>query len=334
MFEKYFDSVIEQGYDRVTKVEKNIVMACYNNSFSLEGLETIKRYSENGDNVFFTWKEYTSDDIVGAYDPFLDVICQMHREYVKGDFDEFLTQCQVYELHRDVLKAYYDTGICKRQENVLLDEVEYEQFRMKKTICLMLKKVAEHKPVMMVINRFQMASKSTIELIRQLLLEPSKQISIVLGVNEARIRKDSRSFAWGQLVEELGDLGQVYHIGSSGRARTSSYQAVSKQYQDYEKLFNQLNNVIELLDFEQANNYFLDIERQVKFEEAKMPDSVKLSMYFMHTKVAILLGDLPKALDIIEDISRLDVPGRESIIIIVIIWHIFIFLLMTTDQKL
>ncbi len=314
MFEKYFDSVIEQVYDRVAKVEKNVVMACYNNSFSLEGLESIKRYSENEDNVFFAWKEYTSEDIVGAYDPFLDVICQMHREYGKETFDEFLSRCQVYELHREVLKSYYETGVCKRQEYVLLDEVEYEQSRMRKTICLMLKAVAEYKPVMIVVNRFQMASKSTIELMRQLLMEPSDRVGVVLGVNEARIRKDGRFLVWGQLVEELGDLGQVYHIGSSGRARTSSYQSVSKQYQDYSKVFGQLNNVIELLDYEQANSYFLEIERQVKFEEVKMADSIKLSMYFMHTKVAILLGDLPKALDIIEDISRLNVPERENII--------------------
>ena len=111
MFEKYYSSVIEQVYDRVTKVEKNIVMACYNNSFSVEGLETIKRYSENKDNVFFTWKEYMPEEIVGAYDPFLDVICQMHREYGKEDFDNFLSQCQVYELQREVLKSYYETGV-------------------------------------------------------------------------------------------------------------------------------------------------------------------------------------------------------------------------------
>ncbi|MBP3677392.1 MAG: hypothetical protein J6I97_03505, partial [Agathobacter sp.] len=77
MFEKYFDGVIEQVYGKVGVTEKNIVMACYNNSFSVQGLETIKRYSEKKDSVFFAWKEYSAEDIVGAYDPFLDVICQM-----------------------------------------------------------------------------------------------------------------------------------------------------------------------------------------------------------------------------------------------------------------
>ena len=314
MFEKYFDGVIEQVYRKVLKAEKNIVMACYNNSFSVSELETIKRYSEEEDDVFFTWKEYTSEDIVGAYDPFLDIICQMHREYVKGDFDEFLTQCKVYELHRDVLKSYYETGVCKRQESVLLDEVEYEQGRMTKTIALMLKAVAEYKPLVIVVNRFQMASKSTIQLMQMLVEDSTDRIGIVLGVNEARIRKDHRMPDWTTLTEQINDLRQVYHIGSSGRARNSSYQSITAQFKDYKKLFVQLNNVIELMDYDQANNYFLEMERQIKFEEARLPEGVMLSLLFMHTQVAILRGDLSKALDIIEDISKLDVPGRETII--------------------
>ena len=70
MFEKYFYGVIEQVYDRAEKAEKNIVMACYNNDFSLASLEEIKRYSEKEDSVFFASKEYAPESIVGAYDPF------------------------------------------------------------------------------------------------------------------------------------------------------------------------------------------------------------------------------------------------------------------------
>ena len=314
MFEKYYDGVIEQVYGKVNEAENNIVMVSYNNSFSVEGLESLKRYSENKDNVFFTWKEYNSQEIVGAYDPFLDVICEIYREYIKGDFDEFLTKCQVYELHRDVLKMYYETGVCKRQEPVLLDEVKYEQTRMTKTIALMLKEVAEYKPIMLVISRFQRASKSSIRLVRELLEAPSSKIGLVLGVNQARLRNDYRANEWIKLTEKLKDAGHVYHIGNSGLGRNLDDKNPDKNYQDYRNIFIKLTNVIELLDYEQANSYFLEIEKQIKFEEVKMPDGVKLSLYFMHTQVAILLGDLSKALDIIEDISKLEVPGMESII--------------------
>ena len=314
MFEKYFNGVIEQVYGKVKEAENNIVMVCYNNSFSVEGLDALKRYSENMDSVFFAWKEFSSDEIVGAYEPFLDVICKVHKEYIKGDFNDFLSECQVYELHREILKQYYETGVCRRVEKMLLDEVKYEQMRMTNTLATMLKRVAEYKPIMLVVNRFQVASQSSIRLIRTLLENPSSNIGIVLGVNEARIRKDYRANDWKLLTEKLIDYGHVYHIGSSGLKRNRKHRSIDKKYQDYKTMFIRLNNVIELLDYEQANSYFVEIERQIKFEEVKMPDGVKLSLYFMHTQVAILLGDFSKALDIIEDISKLEVPGRESII--------------------
>lgn len=314
MFEKYYNGVIEQVYGKVNEAENNIVMVSYNNSFSVEGLETLKRYSETQDSVFFAWKEYSSKEIVGAYDPFLDVICNMHKEYVKGDFDEFLTKCKVYELHRDVLKMYYETGVCKRLEKVLLDEVEYEQARMTQTIALMLKEVAEYRPLMLIIGRFQRASKSSIQLVRALLEEPSSKIGMVLGVNQAHVRNDYCANEWLFLIEKLKDAGHVYHIGNSGLRRSRDHKQEDKQYQDYRNIFIKLTNIIELLDYEQAKSYFVELERQIKFEEVKMPDGVKLSLYFMYTQVAILLGDLSKALDIIEDISKLDVPGMESII--------------------
>lgn len=37
MIEKYFNGVIEQVYHRIGNAEKNIVMASYNNDFSVSG---------------------------------------------------------------------------------------------------------------------------------------------------------------------------------------------------------------------------------------------------------------------------------------------------------
>ena len=43
MIEKYFNGVIEQVYHRIGNAEKNIVMASYNNDFSVSGLENVIR---------------------------------------------------------------------------------------------------------------------------------------------------------------------------------------------------------------------------------------------------------------------------------------------------
>ena len=53
MIDKYYNGVVEQDYNHVVKIEKTIVMASYNNDFSIENLETVKRYRTQEDSVFF-----------------------------------------------------------------------------------------------------------------------------------------------------------------------------------------------------------------------------------------------------------------------------------------
>ena len=196
MISKYFNGVIEQVYSKVGIAEKNIVMACYSNDFSVVDLELLQCYSEADDGVFFTWYEYEHDAFVGAYDPFLDIICEMYHRYISDSFDKFLEDCGVYYLHRPIFKSYFETGVCKRTEEVILNEVDYEQQRMTEAVVAMLKAVATCKPLAIVINRFQMASPSTMLVIRQLLENPTSNIGIVLGANESQKAHDISTESW------------------------------------------------------------------------------------------------------------------------------------------
>ena len=274
MIDKYYNGVIEQVYGRVGKTERNIVMASYNNDFSIESLETIKRYQENDDSVFFAWHEFGYCELTGAYEPFLDTICNMFRKYRDGDFDTFLTECGVYEPQRVVFRSYYENGICDREESVLLNEVEYEQGRMTETIAAMLNALAKTHPIVLVINRFQMASRSAFELVYALIRKPDKNIGLVLGVNESVGRWESIAEVWDGIVESLEDHSQLYHIGSSNRRRTELKEelALGEGYADnvyvdenYEESICKVANIVEFLDYDQAERYFQGVEHKIKF---------------------------------------------------------------------
>ena len=53
---------------------------------------------------------------------------------------------------------------------VLLDEVAYEQKRMTEALTNMLRKTAEYCPMVVVLNRFQLASISTIPTLHTLMI--------------------------------------------------------------------------------------------------------------------------------------------------------------------
>lgn len=311
MIEKYYNGVIEQVYSKVGALEENIVMACYSNDFSIWGLDAIEEYSKNQDGVYFACHEYEYNAIVGAYEPFLDIICTMYREKVNGDFEEFLESCGVYYLQKKTLSSYYETGVCAREESVLLNEAEYERGRMTEAITSMLRKLSEIMPLVIVVNRFQLASRSTIEVLNRLLKYPTSQIGIVLGINEMMLKQNAITAEWNMLIEKLEDRSHVYHIGDAGRDRGRSARGIVKDTVDYDQMQQKLANIIELLDFEQATKYLLNIEHQIRFEDVEISDKHQLKLYFLHIKAAILQSELTKALELLEMVAHLNVPEDE-----------------------
>lgn len=315
MIDKYYNGVIEQVYSRVGKAERNIVMASYNNDFSIGGLENIERYQQQDDNVFLAWHEFGYGILANAYEPFLDTICNMYRKYDGGNFDDFLSECEVYDLHRKLLRGYYEDGSCCREESVLLKEVVYEQNRMTEALANMLREIAQKHPVVIVINRFQLASRSTMELVRNLLVEPSKNIGLVLGANEMQPRVESASGVWDSIVECLTDNNQIYHIGSSGKFReqdlTTAFDEDYFTSEDYYKMFEKLEHIFAFLDYDQVQCYCQEFEHKIKFEDAPIEDCVKRDFYLIYARTSILLAELSKALELVSEMQRMDLPDED-----------------------
>ena len=308
MIQKYYNGVIEQVYNRIGREQRNIVMASYNNDFSIAELENIKRYQKQQDKVFFTWHEFGYGTLARAYEPFLDTICDMFRKYDGGNFDDFLRSCEVYELHRKLFLGYYEKGECCREESVLLNEVKYEQYRMTKAIADMLKALSQKHPVVIVINRFQLAGKSTMELVYSLITNPSANIGIVLGVNEMHSCMEKASEVWDHIIECLEDSNHVYHIGSSGRHRK---QKQSFYREDYSKTIEKLNHIQMFLDYDQVQFYCQDIEHKLAFEDVPMEERVKRDFYLLYAYISILQAELSKALELVDRVQRIQLPDKN-----------------------
>ena len=166
-------------------------------------------------------------------------------------------------------------------------------------------------PLVIVVNRFQLASRSTIEVLIRLLKNPTSQIGIVLGINEMMLKQNAITAEWNMLIEKLEDRSHVYHIGDAGRDRGRSARGIVKDTVDYDQMQQKLANIIELLDFEQATKYLLNIEHQIRFEDVEISDKHQLKLYFLHIKAAILQSELTKALELLEMVAHLNVPEDE-----------------------
>ena len=82
----------------------------------------------NSPSVTCLYHEYQANTMYEAYEPFLEWIrfCYIHFYKDTITAEDFLTQCQVYSLHVEPLANYLTSGICKRNEDLIFTELNFE----------------------------------------------------------------------------------------------------------------------------------------------------------------------------------------------------------------
>ena len=174
MVEKYYEGIIEQVYGRIGGHAGNMTLARYSNDFSIEDLTIPQRVRDQKD--VFVWSyEFDPSEMSGPYEPFLDLIFAMFEEQGGQNFDEFLEENDIYYLHRQMLRSYRKGGFCRREEGLILGEIEYEQECMTEGILRMLLSLSEKKPCLIILNRIQLAAGTTLTLLDRLLEEENAQ---------------------------------------------------------------------------------------------------------------------------------------------------------------
>lgn len=176
---------------------------------------------------------------------------------------------------------------------------------MTDAIVAMLKKLTEYRPILIVINRFQLVGRSSMELIYRLVTDPSSKIGIVLGVNEMQPRLDTANDVWDAIVEKLEDSSQIYHIGSSGKHRDREKAEDIAEDKNYAHMLRKVETILSFLDCDQAKFYLQKLEYKLKFEDIFIEEVTLRNFYLLYTRTAIMRAELSKALEMVDSAMRL-----------------------------
>lgn len=311
MLRKYFHSILDQVYRKLGQEEHNMALVRYSRDYSLRNFENPEEHAD-GNGVYFVKYEFRLDEWVGPYDPFLGIIREMFERYEDCSFDEFMERCEVYTLHRSIFRSYMETGKCRREEGLLYNEVEYERSLMTQEILRMLQVLSEQHPVVILINRIQLAGRSTLVLLQELLsAKNTRNIGIVLGMNEMRRIQEHKLQVWDTLNAELESRMSVFHIGNAGEEDQELLETADKEERQSWKI-DVLWNLVYFIDLEQAHYYLEKIDRQIKFENVTLSEAKKFEVLHLYAYVSVYMRDLAKALEISEDIKDLKVSGQKT----------------------
>ena len=186
MQEKQIHKMINELIHRGSESKVKVQFVRHYNDFSIEP-EYVKDVIKESNFLFFS-HEFSLENMQSAYEPFLEWL-KVAIDY-RGEMEvrDFLQECEVYPLHYEIFESFYSCGECKRKEDILLHELEYENNRMLDNMIHVFKRMSKKQPIFMLLNKIHYAQSSTLRFLNEIIHALEHFNIYVLGLyNEAHV---------------------------------------------------------------------------------------------------------------------------------------------------
>lgn len=245
----------------------------------------------------FCFHQFNVEQMLSAYEPFLDWIAEQFHQQKDCDIDAFMDICHVYSLHKQVIRSYILGLPVKRTEEFIYNEIHFEKEQMVQAIINMLTYFAEDKPVIFVLNKLHRCDYSTLDVLNLLLKDHSGKIGILAAYNDLHTLEPHLQNNWNDLIQSAEkehcvlDWGLGTNLPSSRKSRT--FIPRSDQMADY---LTTLYNLFLTVALEQANYFASIIHRKLVIGEIEIAAEDKYYFYLLYTKISIFSGDISNSL--------------------------------------
>ena len=155
-----------------------------------------------------------------AYEPFMSAIRDSYYNDYKQtcSIEEFVENCEVYSLQKDVFVSYIRSGVCERKIEVMMSEYDYENERMLESIYSSLRYIASEKKIVFVIGKLHMAPVCVLRFINRIFDRKDNMI-LLFAFEDARYYLESIIAYVNRIDSKASDddrfkmlelMGQVY----------------------------------------------------------------------------------------------------------------------------
>lgn len=242
------------------------------------------------------YHHFDTSDVVKAYEPFFDVIKKIVLKN-NIDIDELMDKCNVYQLHRSVIKAYLEGKIITREEDYIYNEIEYENKRMRDAIVDILCFLAKGNTMVFILNKLHRCGLSTIETVREINNRSDSSIGIIFTYNDFANIPEYMKKDWDKFIEELKEKESLKDWGFNtpleAEKKSEPFLFRSGKMIYYLEVLESMFNFVAL---KQANDFAYILHHKLLIEELNISPANMLSFYEMYAKIAIYVGDTSSAM--------------------------------------
>ena len=288
LYEDYIPNLVDSMLLNLGVSDSSFLLIKHHNTFNLSA-EDVASLAQTRTRGTFLYHSFSAENILGAYEPFLDWIKQLYNELSDESMDEFLEQSGVYLLHRPIFKSYFETGECKRKEELLVSEIEFEQKYFLEELVRMFQRFSEKKPLVLVFNKLHAAGSSTIRLVEEIISsKESKNIAVLVTYNELAPELKYSKEAWKNLLAKFDAHDCIIDWTFSSIVSESETNVTFKfNNHNLAEYYTKLNNMYRLLALDQAAFYLDILYHKFEVEKVYIIPEYKFKFLELYAKVAM-----------------------------------------------
>ena len=272
----------------------------------------IKKFERqmNGPKIFFC--EYGQENIQEPFMPFMGVLGDYLGELDGQALEQVFEQCGVYSSHREIFRTYLKTGRAERREDMILDEIGFEQRRMEQALFDLTVWCSRQRPFVLILNSFQRAGGPAMRLVRELMETADRHMVHMVILYDALenaasyLRED-----WEEWLEAAGRWGQLLEFGSFlKRYQKPVREGIRLSGENMEDVIQRLRNLTGMLDLGQAEHYLDVVNRRLNVENSMIPGEYRMQVLVLYVYVMICQGNYPRALSLCQLFGN--IGGEQS----------------------
>ena len=277
------------------KLSKKAVFLKQQNSYDLT-MEQICNTDSCKDAVKVYCCDYAIYEMKDAYEPFLSWIRQAYYAEFADSYtvEEFVENCGVYSLQREVFCSYILSGVCERKLEVLMNEYDYEEEQTRESIYSSLRYIAGDKKLVLGIGKLHMAPLCVLRFLN-MILDREDAIHFVFTYGETFLVKEYCQDEWQKLMQKAEENKLILALENSDIIQNFDVpDTFTYKEAEISSYINRLNN---------NDKYLSCIERATSIPSLEVV--MKLALALDTTPDTFLTGSIRYESDEWRDIAEL-----------------------------
>jgi diguanylate cyclase (GGDEF)-like protein len=216
------------------------------------------------------------------YYPILNLLKEYLAELSESEIEEYVAEADIYQLHKPIFINFFNQRLTERDEELILEELEYEQQQMLNSILSLFFKLTEEKgPLIVIVENLGLAEESTLRLIQFLLNDSCKSTTMFIfsfDKNQQAIMSDNKKKKWDSFIKIIETENMIINLNNRSQINNNLADDSLQNSIKIEELIQLSTDCLNLFALEEAKEYLTEAYNRYQKDNSKLnqQDYIKL----------------------------------------------------------